>query len=110
MMLIAVNAFCGELIADAPKQINEYENFKIKISTNENFKIIISNKCLTVSSFEGFDEKDGVYSSEDGGKISFDNFCFEGDEVDIEIKTDKDSEKLHFKIQPRIEEERSYGC
>jgi len=110
VFLFCLTSLAGNLISDAPKKINEYENFYIKISSVKRFKIVISNSCLKISSLDGITEKDGFYYSEKGGKINFDNFCFEGDKVEINMKSQDQEKKLKYKVQPKVEEERSFSC
>lgn len=110
LIFVCFCSYAGDLLADAPKELKEYENFRIKVNNIHQFQITLSSTCLTVSDMEGVIEANGIYSSKSGGVISFDNYCFEGDSVEIDIVTDYGTEKLRYGIKPREIEERSYGC
>ncbi|ADD67703.1 hypothetical protein Dacet_0925 [Denitrovibrio acetiphilus DSM 12809] len=110
VLFIPCWSYAGDFIADAPKTVREYENFYIKLHKTKDFSVSVNKSCMTISNTEGITETDGLYSSEEGGKLYFDNFCFEKERIKIEITTERASEIIRFLIAPRKAEERDYSC
>lgn len=109
-LLLPYSAQTENLIADSPRVIKEYGNFYIKLHKIKNFTVNISNPCLAISHIKDVTESNGKYTSEEDGKIYFDNLCFEQDEVIITIKNKNDSETVKFRIMPREIFEQDFGC
>jgi len=109
LLSVSYIANAGDLVRYHPEEVKEYEDFRIKLHDIPAFKISLSNSCLSIWHMENVTETDGIYSSKNG-VLMIENKCFENDKVEIEIKTDKKSEKIDLLIQPRAVEEQDYSC
>jgi len=107
---LSATAHAEDIVSYAPDHLKEYENFFLVFNQEINFSITVNKDCIKPYDTENVELKDGLYTSQADGKVFFENFCFENEEIIIEIKSEKNHSELKYKLGPKPVIEMDFGC